>query len=277
MKPIDSTLPITNQDLTKETIDHVYMRRTLRFWADYCREPNPFEIQSEETTNPAPVVPQMMGKTESERPTAVDDWFSIVEQPKKALQEPTEWILEMDDIQSRKTPLAEPQIVEPKDITSVETTTGKTTDTDLLNDVSFATLPPSEHTNTSRATGFEVQHTFPVSSSSFLPLSSSDSTGSDSDKPRSLSPFVAPTSSAGDLKSEADRSTAEVVLPRFDDWNILPGRFTEGSETRNNRTQEAKGVELKSDGAANADRSQLGCNSHPFRLSDRVQNILNGS
>jgi len=241
MKPIDSTLPITNQDLTNETMDHVYMRRTLRFWADYCREPNSFEIQSEETTNPAPVVPQVMRKIESEQSTVVDDWFSIVEQSKKDLQEPTEWLLGMDDIQSRKIPPAEPQVVEPKDITSVETTTGKTTDTGLLDDVSSTTLPLSKHINTSQATGFEAENTFPVSSSSILPSSSSDSTGSDSDKPQSLSPSAAPTSSVGDLKSEAGRSAAEVVLPRSSDWNILPDRLTEGSET--NETREAKGVE----------------------------------
>jgi len=182
-----------------------------------------------------------MRKIESEQSTVVDDWFSIVEQSKKDLQEPTEWLLGMDDIQSRKAPPAEPQVVEPKDITSVETTTGKTTDTGLLDDVSSTTLPPSKHTNTSQATGFEAENTFPVSSSSILLSSSSDSTGSDSDKPQSLSPSAAPTSSVGDLKSEAGRSTAEVVLPRSDDWNILPDRLTEGSET--NETREAKGVE----------------------------------
>jgi len=251
MKPIDSTLPITNQDLTNETMDHVYMRRTLRFWANYCGEPNSFEIQSEETTNPTPVVPQVMGKTESEQSTVVDDWFSIVEQPKKVLREPIERLLGMDDIQFRKTPPAEPQVVEPKDITSIETITGKPTDTDLLDNVSFTTLPLSKHTHTSRATGFEAEHTFPVSSSSILPSSSSDSTGSDSDKPQSLSPSVAPTSSVEDLKPEA----GQVVLPRSDDWKILPDRFTEGSETRNNETREAKGVELESDGVANADKS----------------------
>jgi len=181
-----------------------------------------------------------MRKTESEQSTVVDDWFTIVEQPKKVLQEPIERLLGMDDIQSRKTPPAESQVVEPKDITSVETTTGKTTDTGLLDDVSSTTLPLSKHINTSQATGFEAENTFPVSSSSILPSSSSDSTGSDSDKPQSLSPSAAPTSSVGDLKSEAGRS-AEVVLPRSDDWNILPDRLTEGSET--NETREAKRVE----------------------------------
>jgi len=231
MEPIDSTLPITNQDLTKETMDHVYMRRTLRFWANYCKEPNPFEIQSEETAKPAPVVSEMTRQNESEQPTAVDDWFSVVEQPKKALQEPTEWILKMDDIQHREIP-AEPQVVEPKDITSVETTNGEMADTDLLDDVSS-----SEQTNTSRATRFEAEHTFPVSLSSTLSSSSPDSTGSHSDKSQSLSPLVAPTSSVGDLRSEVGHS---IVLPRSDDWNIAQGRFTKGSETRNKRLKRWK-------------------------------------
>ncbi|KAL9712044.1 hypothetical protein Ac2012v2_005120 [Leucoagaricus gongylophorus] len=212
MKPINSTLPITDQDLTKETVDHVYMRRTLRFWADYCKESNPFEFQSEETTKPVSAEPKVTGKTEFEQPNVIDDWFSGIKQS-KALQEPMERILEMEDIQFKSTP-TEPQAAKLKDSKSLETTAHETTSTVSLDDVSFTTLQPSEQLNPSQATSSEAECTLSILSSS----RSLDLTDFDKPQPMSLSPPVTPTSLLEELESEAGGPTTEVELQRSDNW-----------------------------------------------------------
>lgn len=45
LQPIESTRPITDDELfCGSTLDHVRMRRTLRYWAEATGDPNPFEI-----------------------------------------------------------------------------------------------------------------------------------------------------------------------------------------------------------------------------------------
>lgn len=45
LQPIESTRPITDEELfCGSTLDHVRMRRTLRYWAEATGDRNPFEI-----------------------------------------------------------------------------------------------------------------------------------------------------------------------------------------------------------------------------------------
>ncbi|KAF5355139.1 hypothetical protein D9756_005458 [Leucocoprinus leucothites] len=100
MEPIDSRQPITNENLTKGNMDHVYMRRALREWAKYCGEPNPFELQPEEKTKPMSAGSTVATNEEEFKPVQpdLDDWHSDIHQP-DAVQKSIEPASDKEDIQ----------------------------------------------------------------------------------------------------------------------------------------------------------------------------------
>lgn len=148
MKPIESTRPITNEELTDGSLDHVHMRRVLREWAEYLGVRNPHEVYPEEsevqteTTAEAgesiPTAVEPKRKPESVPPP--DEWLSSDTPPEaEAIREPIEQILEMEDIRATATVAVG---------TGEEAQTGKTSLEEPVSSVSDAssTLPPEEPT-----------------------------------------------------------------------------------------------------------------------------------
>ncbi|KAF9451518.1 hypothetical protein P691DRAFT_773071 [Macrolepiota fuliginosa MF-IS2] len=151
MEPMDSTQPITNEELTEETLDHVHMRRSLREWSQYLGVRNPYEVYPADAKEKRPVVPAEKttdtqtvksnttpaedANPQKSEAASLEEWLSSdVPQP-KVTREPIELILEMEDIQAAakvpeeveiKDALAE-EIMPPASSTSSTTLPGETT------------------------------------------------------------------------------------------------------------------------------------------------------
>ncbi len=112
MKPIESTRPITNEELTQESMDHVYMRRTLREWARYLKVRNPHEVypeekeqdvksvgtKSEELREPISTVTTEKNSGRTKSPSPSDEWTTRTTPRARMMREPIEQLLEMEDI-----------------------------------------------------------------------------------------------------------------------------------------------------------------------------------
>jgi hypothetical protein len=104
MKPIDSTRPITNEDLTEEKLDHVHMRVALRDWARFLNERNPYEEYPDEQAKgegqelePLSSLDEMDERIEESLSMSEEVWTSDVSKP-DPVRDPFEEILDMEDI-----------------------------------------------------------------------------------------------------------------------------------------------------------------------------------
>jgi hypothetical protein len=94
MQPIDSTRRITNADLTNETLDHVFMRRTLRQSAAFLNERNPYEIYPTNSEESQENTQENIRMSRRERKA----WFSDAVPP-RVTRDPFQQVLEMRDSQ----------------------------------------------------------------------------------------------------------------------------------------------------------------------------------
>jgi hypothetical protein len=136
LQPIDSTRPITDEELfCGSTLDHVRMRRTLRYWAEATGDRNPFEISHKGEPVKAAAENISIPPTSHPRPTDVQETEmppqstipSSVEAA-SSLSEPSDniWV-----------DVAAPDVSPP-----LENTAGLRTTQDLVEDV-LRTSPPS--------------------------------------------------------------------------------------------------------------------------------------
>lgn len=104
MKPIDSTRPITNKELTEETLDHVHMRAVLRDWARYLNVRNPYEVYPEE-----PILDEGQEKASEssldekdgiieDLPSMLDEWSASDVSKPNPERDVIKEILDMEDI-----------------------------------------------------------------------------------------------------------------------------------------------------------------------------------
>ncbi|EKM81134.1 hypothetical protein AGABI1DRAFT_84064 [Agaricus bisporus var. burnettii JB137-S8] len=104
MKPIDSTRPITNKELTEETLDHVHMRAVLRDWARYLDVRNPYEVYPEE-----PILDEGQEKASEssldekdgiieDLPSMLDEWSASDVSKPNPERDVIKEILDMEDI-----------------------------------------------------------------------------------------------------------------------------------------------------------------------------------
>jgi hypothetical protein len=300
MEPIDSTRPITHEELKKGSLDHIYMRRTLREWAQVCGEPNNFELQPEQEEEPASVTPPVVeeekeAEAKLEPEPIPEDWLTGVDEPRIA-PDPIERILGMEDVlvppddASGSQPAVDSRQEEPTSIaseippdSSYDTTTSSTTPPATQREPSLSTFSASLHQlPTSLASPTVAEPS--IATSSVTPTSSVP--GSSSSIPDASLPFPEPPADSSEPPEPVFSQRGLQETGRLDGLDQEHAEHLQKLSSTQEKTpqsstvvQDVKEVEAKEAEAEvkESSNSDLEYNPRFGGLYDKLQNIIRGS